>query len=119
MPFAGPRCRSCSGCFMSSCASAAATRPPSCNRQRAPAMMTFATHSVLRGQKQLACGLCRLSYLTGGALDPGHFPGEVGESFHSLYFSAMKRPQIHQSADSGFDLELVFCIVNAGRAMEQ
>jgi DNA-binding MarR family transcriptional regulator len=31
----------------------------------------------------------------------------------------MKRPPLHQNTESSYDVELVFCIINAGRAMEQ
>lgn len=69
-----------------------------------------------------ACTLCYLSSLT--AARRGRYPhlGGLSQSLQHLYYSSMKRPRIQQSqqsAEEGYDLELVFCIINAGRAMEQ
>jgi DNA-binding MarR family transcriptional regulator len=70
-----------------------------------------------------ACGLCYLSSLTANlhARQPHRVDSNqnLQQSLQHIYYSSMKRPRIQQSAESDYDLELVFCIINAGRAMEQ
>lgn len=66
-----------------------------------------------------ACALCQISRLIPPGLESPRRGRGLRGSAQALYYSGMKRPRIQQGAEGGYDLELVFCIVNAGRAMEQ
>lgn len=80
-------------------------------------MRTSESPGARTGTYRPACSLCYLSTLTAR----GRYPhlGGLSRGLQHLYYSSMKRPRIQQSAESDYDLELVFCIINAGRAMEQ
>lgn len=83
-------------------------------------MNTPSTSPYAHASYRPICGFCAMSHLAKGMDEPRSPFGSLRAEDRGLHYSSMKRPPLRRrSDDSPYDLELAFCIVNAGRAMEQ